>query len=279
MAELYLRKVILTILSSSGPGKTIENLRIKFTVKKTPKSAPNDSQISIYNANQETRTLVESKNCQLVLSAGYVGIAEASLLGQVFGSKNVEVIFKGSVKKYEHTKEGPDIITKLEAGDGQIAYTSKTFDKGYPPDTKLTLPFKDLGEALALPKGSQIAIPDKTIGNGLTLSGPVREHLDMLCRRYGLEWSIQDEALQIVESGKFTTDGIVLLDSTTGLIGSPSKTKDGVEFTSLLQPTIRPGKRVQLKSKFINGIFTCRNVTHDGDSNQGDFLTKVEAKL
>lgn len=280
MGELYLRKVVLDIAGSSGGSTRIENLRINFTVKKTPRATPNDSQISIYNLSPQTRTLVESKNCSLVLSAGYLGLDQGGFLGTGFSSsKNVEVIFKGTVKKYEHVKEGTSLITKIEAADGHIAYISKTFDKGYPADTKLRLPFKDLSDAIGLPKGAQLEIPNENIANGLSLSGLIRDHLDMLCKRYNLEWSIQDEALQITQAGGFTTDGIVYLSDETGLIGSPAKTKDGVEFSSLLQPTIRPGKQVSVKSKLINGTFTCRNVTHEGDSHQGDFLTKVEAKL
>ena len=293
MAEQYLRKVVLDIVPQSGGAVTrIENLRIKFTVKKTPKSNPNTAEISIFNLSEKTRTLVESKNCHVVLNAGYLGLNPDGILKtNLFSSKSVENVFRGNIKKFSHDKstkitdfsqhtiEGPDIITKLECGDGDEVFTTKTFDKGYPADTKLTVLFKDLSDALSLPKGSQITIPENNIANGITFSGLVRDHLDNLCARYGLEWSIQNEALQIVTAGSFSNDGIVVLNNKTGLIGSPAKTKDGVEFKCLLQPALRPGKRVNLDSKFVKGTFTCRNVTHDGDSHQDTFLTKIEAKI
>lgn len=91
-----------------------------------------------------------------------------------------------------------------------------------------------------------------------------------------LEWSIQDETLQIIPKTESSSNVIIELDSNTGLVGSPSKTAKGVEFTSLIQPKIRPGVKVKIKSKILEGIFKVRKVTHDGDSHQGDFLTKCE---
>lgn len=280
MAEQYLRKVTLDIFGSGSSGTRIENLRIQFKVEKTSQSEPNKAEIKIYNLSEKTRALVESNNCRVALSAGYLGLNPQGLFGtSLFSSKSEANVFRGNVKKFEHKKEKTDIITKLECGDGHEAFTTKTFDKGYPPDTTLTIPFRDLSEALGLAKGSQIEIPENKIANGLTLSGPIREHLDNLCRRYGLEWSIQNESLQIIEAGKATNDGIVLLNKDTGLVNQPSKTKDGVSFECLLNPILRPGKQVKVESEFLNGTFICRNVTFDGDSHQGSFLTKIEARI
>lgn len=277
MPEQYLRKVSLDVIAN-GQTRRIDNLRIKFTVKKTAKSEPNKAEISIYNLSEKTRSLVEAKDCRVVLSAGYLGLnPEGILRTSAFKTKSVDVVFQGNVKKFEHTKESTDIITRLECGDGHKAFTTATMDKGYHPDTSLSVPFQDLAAALGLAKGAQVTIPDRKIGNGITLSGPVRNHLDNLCKRFDLEWSIQNEALQIVDSSKFTNDGIIVLNKSTGLVGSPSKTKDGVSFSCLLQPALRPGKRINLDSMFLKGIFYARTVTHDGDSHQGSFLTKTEA--
>lgn len=276
MGERYLRKVFIDVISSGGSTR-IDNLRIKFNIKKTSGGEPNKSEISIYNLSEKTRSLFETKGCKVALSAGHLGInPEGILLSNLFKTKNVDLIFKGDVVKFQHTKDGTDIITKLECGDGHVAFTSATLDKGYHPDTSLSVPFQDLASALGLAKGAQITIPDRKIGNGLTLSGPVRAHLDNLCKRYGLEWSIQNEALQIVDATGFTTDGVVLLSKDTGLVGSPTKTKDGVEITCLIEPALRPAKRINLDSMFIKGVFHARTVTHDGDSHQGTFLTKSE---
>jgi hypothetical protein len=280
MVAQYFRQVAVDIISPSSSKTTrIDNLRVSFKIEKTPDSEPNKGDITIYNLSEKTRSIFEEKQVRIALYAGYIGTNPSPILRtNLFSSKEILGLFKGNVKKFEHAKEGPDILTKIECGDGDDNFIKKTFDKGYPPNTNLRTVFSDLSNALGLPNGSQIEIPDQPISNGACFSGMVRDHLDNICNRFDLEWSIQDEGLQIVEKNGFTQDGIVFLNSQTGLVGSPKKTKDGIEFNCLLQPVIKPGRRVKIESMFFNGNFIARNVYHDGDSHQGDFLTRCEAK-
>ena len=134
-----------------------------------------------------------------------------------------------------------------------------------------------MATALGLGKGAQQNIPTVNFANGLALSGPVRNHLDTVTKPNELEWSIQDESLQIFPKKETLLNSLVELSPQSGLIGSPSKTDKGVEFKSLIQPPLVPGKEVKLTSKYINGVFKLRKVTHDGDSHEGTFLSECEA--
>lgn len=278
MGELYLRKVVLDIIPTSGTGKRIEDLRIKFKVEKTNESSPNDATIEIYNLSEATRSLLEGKKTKVRLSIGYLGLNAGGIAGTgVGGSSSVETVFIGDVTKTTQKIESPDIITTVECADGDNRYRNARLEKGYPPNTNLTAVFDDLGNALGLGKGPQEGIPNKKFANGLTLSGLSRDHLSTLCKSNRLEWSIQDENLQIIPEGQGTTESVILLSSDSGLIGSPNKTDKGMEFVSLIQPKLRPGRRVQVDSRILKGIFKLRKVTHEGDSHQGDFLSKCES--
>jgi len=279
MADLYLRKVILDIIPATGQVTKIDGLRIKFTCEKTNEGNPNNSKIEIYNLSKDTKSLLEAKNTRVRLQIGYLGIPENTSQGLVTGvNGNVAQIFVGNVKKVVHKIEGDkgDIITTLEVQDGGNRYRNARLDKGFPPGTSLKQVYDELIDELGLDQGSVTGIPDRKYSQGLTLSGLVRDHLDTLSKANALEWSIQDETLQIIPKTEASSNVIIELDSNTGLVGSPSKTAKGVEFTSLIQPKIRPGIKVKIKSKILEGIFKVRKVTHDGDSHQGDFLTKCE---
>ncbi len=295
MGELYLRKVIVEIYPANGQGKKIENLRVKFRCEKNNESHPNNAEIEIFNLSKETRSMLEGKGVRVALSIGYLGL-DSGKQNQPGPKSNVEVVFVGDVSKTVHKKpshkeghdksdkgpvvdkrEGQDIITKIHVADGENKFRNARLDKGYPPNTKLKQVFTDVINTLELGKGAQIGIPDVTIANGLTLSGLSRDHLNTLTEAHKLEWSIQDETLQVIPQNKGTTESVVLITPDSGLVGIPEKTDKGVEFKSLIQPKLRPGRLVKVKSRDVDGTFKIRKVTHQGDSNKGTFLSQVEA--
>lgn len=278
MGELYLRKVVLEIFPANGASKKIEDLRIKFKCEKTNEGKPHKSKIEIFNLSEQTRSMLEAKNTRVRVAIGYLGLKPGGLAGSGIGStSSVETVLIGTITKVAHKTETADRITTVEVADGGNKYRNARLDKGYPPNVKLKDVIADLTEELGLPKGAQDGIPDKNYANGLSLSGPIRDHLNKLCQANGLEWSIQDETLQIIPTGKATSDSILEISPDSGLVGSPAKTDKGVEFETLLQPTIRPGRRVKIKSRDVNGIFKVRRVDHEGDSHQGTFLSKCQA--
>ena len=93
-----------------------------------------------------------------------------------------------------------------------------------------------------------------------------------------MQWSVQDETLQVTKTGKPTDEAAILLNKETGLVDVPSKTDKGVQFSSLLQPRIRPGRRIKIESQAIKGEFTVTKVTHRGESHFGEHRSDCEAK-
>lgn len=278
MAELYLRKVVLDVIPSAGTGKRFEGLRIRFTVEKTNEKTPNDARIEVFNLSDASRAMLEAKNTRVSLAVGYDGLNPGGFLGTgLGGTSNVASIFIGTVKKVVHERSDADIVTKVDAADGENRYRNARLDKGFPPHVKLQALFDEIQTAMELGKGAQEGIPDKSYANGVALSGLCREHLTELCRAYDLEWSIQDEALQIIPKAQPAANSLILLTPKTGLVGFPNKTAKGVEFQSLIQPELKPGRKVMIESRTLNGAFKLRKVTHEGDSREGDFLSKCEA--
>lgn len=263
MSDLYIRKVTVMIQSQVGGSRTIENLRVQFTIEKNNESNPNTSTIKIFNLAPATKGLLEAKNTKIVLSAGY--------------QDTIETLAIGDVTKVVHETQGPDIISTIEIGDGDKSFRTARIEQNFPAGATTRQVIDALIDASGLQAGSKLGVPNSQYANGISLSGLVRDQLTDITRKNELEWSVQNEVLQIIPKTSFTLDSVILLNAASGLIGSPNKTAKGVEFKSLLQPKLKPGGRVQIESRNLNGIFKVRKVTHDGDSRQGDFLSKCEA--
>ena len=261
-STLYLRSVKLTIIPKAGTPKEITDLRIAFECVKTNESKPNNAKVSAWNLSENTRSSLEGKGGRLALDAGYV--------------HSIATLFRGDIVKVTHRSEPPDIITEIEVKDGGNRFRNARIDKGYPPGIRTRKVFEDLAQEMSLSQSSLVGVPNTEYANGLTLSGYARDQLDMLAKKNKLEWSIQDETLQIIPKLSWSLDDFVKLTPETGLVGSPSKTDKGVKFESLLQPRLRPGRRVQIESKFLKGIYKIRKVRHAGDSLEGEYRSICE---
>lgn len=263
MGRLYLRKLILTIIPSAGPNRIIDELRMTINAEKTNSSLFNTATIQIYNLSPETKGILEGSKTKVMLEAGY--------------EDTVERLFIGDVDKVVHKTEELDVVSTLEVQDGGNKFRNARLDKGYPPNSTLKSVIDDMAKEMGTDKGLILGVGDQKFGHGVSFSGLVRDHLDQLTKTNDLEWSIQDEVLQILPKLSASTEGVIILSSDTGLIKSPSKTDKGVEFTSLLQPRLKPGRRVFVQSENMTGLFKVRKVTHKGDNHQGDFITECEA--
>lgn len=264
MAQLYLRKAIVSVGTIAGSSNVIEDLRVQFEVEKTNESNPNTATIKIYNLSESTRSGLEAPDQKVSLEVGYRDISE--------------VVFRGDVTKAVHDREGDvDIITTLECGDGDNNFRNSRITRGFPPGTSAIQVIEALIQSTGLSRGAVVGVPQKTYPHGVSLYGPARHYLDDFCKANNLEWSIQNEAIQILPKFLGVPGAPIVVSVDTGLVGKPNKTDKGVEFKMLMNPSLAPGKFVVLQSLFITGTYKIRKVKFAGDNQQGDFLAEVEA--
>ena len=155
------------------------------------------AKVEIFNLNDNSRSSLEAKGTRVILEAGYL--------------HTKATLFRGNITKVVHRSSPPDIITTLEVRDGDNRFRNTTIDKGYPAGVKTRLVIEDIAKQMDLPIGIIVGVPDNQYANGLSLSGPARLHLDYLTKNNDLEWSIQDETLQIIPKQQFTIDDVVFL--------------------------------------------------------------------
>ena len=259
------RKAVVTVGSTTTGGTAIKNLRCRFRIEKTKDSSANAATVEVYNLSEKSRTLFVKDNI-LKVEAGY--------------GENLKVIFIGDITKVNHVKEPLDRITKAECGDGQNDLTTARISKSFPKGTPLFSVVSDLVASFPnlTNKIPPLISPTKQMVTGGTYDGNTKDILDQILPGLGFEWSVQDGEIQIVATGTAAISQPVLLTSNTGLIGSPSKTEEGVDFSCLLNPLILPGNIIVLQSAEVTGNYIVDKVIHAGDTDRGDWLSTIEGK-
>lgn len=207
---LFNRVCELVVGQSGKEGLSIKDLRISFSIEKTATETLNTSTIKIYNLSQSSRKLVETPNNAVVLKAGYVDD-----IGPV-------TIFVGIVRRSLTLREGPDWITELELDDGLIAYRDSKVSVSFSPGSLGINVLEQVASKFGLPVAKfPSEVLNKTYPQGFSFVGRVRECMSKVCNYLGLEWSIQNQEIQVIKKGGHLERSALLISSNTGMLDSP----------------------------------------------------------
>jgi hypothetical protein len=276
----YLRKVRLR---ASGSGSTIlinhepqakSDLTIAFDVEKGISSTQNTAEIQLWNLSESHRNALGKELDEVLLEAGYWPPGEAN---------NVGIIFHGNIRDVEHTRSGPDIITTLSTGDGDKAVRNATISRSYKAGTKVETVIEDIQKELEkegarrgewkMPKDLQ---PFK---RPYAAVGGAKREMDILSRGFGFYWSVQNSVTEIIPGDGFI-GGIVHITPDSGMVNVPTITDTGVKVAALLNPEIRPNRRVRIESQVLemnaaNGEYRVSECRYSGDNRDGDMIVFI----
>lgn len=258
----------------------IEGLRLTFSVKRNLKKSTNQATIEIYNLSDATRARIQEKNRKVTLLAGYED------------SEGFQLLFEGSIMTVSHQPQAPEVVTRIEANDGQTALRKAHVSLSYAKGVKAGQVLKDVVSRLGLPTKFIGTLGSKAFSQGFVHHGPAKDAMDKICKSMGLEWSVQNGGVQVLESGKPDNSdprGIVLT-SESGLIGSPERLRqiqddpnvdkkpNGYTIKALLVPKINPGGYVAVRSRDIPRATAYRveSVEHKGDTHGDDWTSTIE---
>jgi hypothetical protein len=251
----------------------VEGLRATFKAVHTSGSEPNELTLSVYNLSERTRKAIGDKGTRVILEAGYV---------QTFAQ-----IFTGDIRVADHVRDGPNIVTKIQAGDADRAINFARIGESFRAGTPLPAIVQKLASVMGVDPGNavdQAGQLGREFVSGWTSHGRAVEEMDRLLSGTGYGWSVQDNRMQLLAEGETTRAQAVLLSEKTGLIGSPEhgsgkdKSKAGfLKVKSLLMPILRPGVRIRLEAMNQTGDLRAVNVAHTGDTEGQDWYSEVEA--
>ena len=278
----WIRKVKLTakgdggsIIINEGMAITEHELKIAFDVSKGINSSQNTASIEVWNLSEGHRNMMGKELDDMTLEAGYIS-----------DGGNVGIIFNGQIRDVEHRRDGMDIITKLQCGDGDKAFRRSTISKTFPKGTKVEDVVDELYKEFEkenVKSGERKYPPDMPeFKRPYSMCGSCVRELDRLGRGKGFYWSVQNGTFEVVPSNGYIGD-IVVLSADTGLIDTPTITDNGVKVTALLNPEIRPNRRIRVISEVLEmnaegGDYRVSQVAFSGDNRQGDFRVEVHGE-
>jgi len=280
--DQFLRKVRLT---AKGKGGTLKinhttweespnDLKIEFDVLKGISSTANPATIKIWNLTEAHRNALGKELDDIELEAGYMPPT---------GGDNVGVIFKGQIRDVEHKREGADIVTYLTNGEGDKAFRDATISKTYKAGTEVKTVVEDLYKELekeGIDRG-EWKFPDDipTMKRSYAAVGSAKQQFDLLSRGYNFYWSVQNGVCEIIPGDGYIGT-VILISPETGLVGTPTITDNGVKAVALLNPEIRPNRRVKVEAQTLemnaqDGEFRVGEARYAGDNREGDFFVAI----
>lgn len=235
----------------------IVGLATRFEIKKNLKNQPNEANIRILNLQTSTRKAIESaKSLPCKVEAGY--------------GTDLHTLFSGNVRRKYSVVDGNDIITTIATGESDVAYTTQRLSLQLPKSSKPKDILTAVGQLMGVSEGNvaNVVANGRTTGSATQFHGNANATMTQVARASGLEWSIQNGALQLLPIGKtLPSTQIVQLTPTSGLVGSPSVDNKGVmKARALIQPGLLPGRGVSVQAFGVKGTFRIEEVVFTGDT-------------
>lgn len=282
-----------TLGTYGGDIVEITDLRFQFKCKKTVGKEPNTCEVTVTNLSEQSRAAMQGKALRVTLAAGYEG--------------TLSTLFVGDSRHVDSVPEEADWTTKIQLGDGERGYRHGRVNESFRSGVAVTHVLQKIADDMGLDSASVTGVTGLqglTLAGGYAVQGRAAKELDRLLKGYGFEWSIQDGKLQVLAPEAATAESILELTFESGLIGSPtlntpqpgsgapvtgtidpftgrvttSRGKPTLKARSLLQPEIRPGRRIQLDSVTgIKGTFRVSEVEHSGDTAGDEWYSDFEA--
>ena len=234
-------------------------MRISFEVDKSIMGGLNKCRIQLYNIEERKRLALakdaeqNEKRIPIRLSCGY--------------EDRQELIFKGTIFTGGTERQGPDLVTTLESQDGGFdftnSFTSRTVEGGRRAVDAVRQDMPNTGEG-KITERPTLTRPKVLVGNSAQL-------IDEMVGP-GETWYIENERLYIIKDNEVTSRFIPVVSAATGLISTPTRESELVTFQTLINPTVKIGRRVKLESTtapYMDGVYRIETITYSGD-NYGD---------
>jgi hypothetical protein len=256
----------------------IRDLRISFEVHKLSGWSTNKAIIKVYNLSAEHRNLIKDFGNLVYLYAGYTSEGDSQLL------------FKGYSTAIIHSYHQQDIITTIECGDGDRILNDFRISVSFDGEVAIQSVIEQIAFLMEYKIDKFPSVPNLAYQTGFQFCGMAKEGLSKACDALGLNWSVQNDLLQLTPRNGWNGKAVSTISAETGMIGIPERytyrrlqlyadgPKTGWRINSVLRPEIIPESRIKLISKNVdvNGIFVVYMVRHYGDTYGPDWRSNLE---
>jgi len=257
-----------------GDEQKNQGLQISFRIKKNIDNKENSNTciIDIYNLSEDSIKYIQRDNMAVVFKVGYEGDNKVLFTGMI-----------NEIRTDDYTGR-TDRKTTLKCVPAETLVYQPTLSKTFPAETTPRQIINYLvGQSTALTRASFNSDNiDDPFPFGYPVQGTIKTILNELARDFNFVYRIDGKRLYINDPNKYQSKNSVekafVISPTTGLIGVPTyssgdskklksdvQKKNGVKFTTLMNPLIIPGSAISIKNTQINGVFRVDSCEYSGD--------------
>ena len=260
---------ILNVEQSNGSTLTVTlPFTVEFDIIRNTLSSGGTCNIRIYNLSEDHRNKLRFNAYE---SVG--GVFRLVSFQAGYGD-NPPVVFQGNITQAWSVREGTNFVTTIQSLDGGFAFVNSRSNRPFLAKTARKTVLYDLIEDLDFVSHGVIGpsfINDpatglpSTIPRGNTYAGDTASLLRL--ETNGGFFIDLGVAHCLSNNEYIQADDTVILNSSTGLLGTPVLEETIVHFDMLFEPSLKPGYAVLLDSiteKNYNGTYRITGVKHNG---------------
>lgn len=264
-----------------------QGLDVWFAVRRSLRAKePNTCDLRLYNLSDASRKAIAASSSPSPSPASGPGAPSAVVpvkieAGYVGGTST---IFLGEMRSAQTMTDGPNTVTEITTGDGDLAAILARSTASFGPGANAYVVAKRLLADMGLGSGNvesfaQVLRSSPLFNGGATLKGNSMARLIDLARSCALEVSLQNGVPQFVALGQPLGGQAYKLSSDSGLIGSPNvDTKGVLTCETLLLPGMNPGIPIEVDAKYVQGLYRVISVETTGDTSGNDWRHSIEAR-
>ncbi len=237
-------------------------MTMEFNVVRNTFASANTGSFTIYNLGIDRRRQIfhdrydMQKYRQIILQAGYQSEQNTPL----------STIFQGNIRSAYSSKRKQDWTTVIDAWDGGYAIVNGQISESVSQSRSISQVITSLVQSMPNVSVGTVDIPDIQKSRGSAIFGNA---WDVIRRLVGNNTAfIDNEKVNAVAQGTYITppDGIPLVTSDTGLLGTPRKLGALLEVDMIFEPRIFINQIVQLRSieSYYDGSYAVMGITHRG---------------
>lgn len=291
---LYGRRISVEVA-----GLTISEPRISLSIARQADQTQTTGHVNIYNLAPERSQQIYERGRGVVIRAGY-----PTTIAQIFAGNSQRVLRpRQDLAHITHIRLGDtvhaagrlggvtarswagpvrvreivaDLVadlfrnpTDLETLDIAAGFIQSLFEGD----------LSSFGGVTGFRLGPLDAIPAGATVTDWSWSGSSAAGLTVILKRVGCAWFEDDGLIRFRRVGMGQADAPRIVASpATGLVGAPAETDDGVEATVFLNPLVRKGGTLDLRSETLTGVYTIVGLRHDADNWEGAFTTWMDLR-
>lgn len=253
------RRVVFEVGQPGAPAVSIEGLPISFDIQFKIDGTPNQGAIAVRGAARDLYGAASQRGAVVRLLAGY-GTPALIFTGAPIPRVGVS---------YSH--DAGARVLEVQALDAGRRFAVSYLDLSFDGQTSVRQVVDEIAKALALPVGPlPTRLSRLPVGERFWAADKVDRVLARLGEIAGVDFTIRDGALLAIERNDTTLEPVVALSTASGsLLSMRMQADKTIQFHALLEPAIRPGRRLLIEHPDFTGEVKARDVRFYGDPGWG----------